>query len=133
MSDRRDTKTVISSTYTMTFVLTRPAKRTPRPIPKTTEQGLKSEDIEKRRQGATLSDRPLERERLRTLPVHLHYRLRVVVQHADPFMEHRFESGGLQKRLGLQIDQRSFSEVRTAGKAITEVRLKGPAHLTIRP
>ena len=87
------------------------------------EQGLQSEDIEKRRQGATLPDRLLERERLRILPVHRHHCLRVVVQHADPFAELRFESGGLQNRhqklmvyliedLGLiQIDQRGFGVV----------------------
>ena len=65
-------------------------------IPKPTEQSLQSEDIEKKRQGATLPDRPLDRECLRTLFVYLHHCLRVVVQHADPFAELRLESGGLQ-------------------------------------
>ena len=67
-------------------------------IPKPTEQGLQSEDIEKRGQGETLPDRSLDRKSLRTLSVHLHQRLQVVVQHAVPFAELRLESGGLQNR-----------------------------------
>ena len=54
-------------------------------IPKHTEQGLQSEDIEKRGQGETLPDRSLDRESLRTLPVYLHHCLRVVIHHTDPF------------------------------------------------
>ena len=65
-------------------------------VPNPMEQGLQSEDIEKRRQGATLLDRPLNSERLQAIPVHLHHRLLVVVYHANPFAELWFESGDLQ-------------------------------------
>ena len=68
------------------------------PIPKPSEPGLQSEDVEKKWQGATLPDRPLENERLRTLPVHLHDYPRVVVHHANSSAELRFESGSLQNR-----------------------------------
>ena len=61
-------------------------------IPKPTEQGLQSEDIEKMRKGAALSDRTLDQERPRTLSVHLHHCLRVMVHHANPSAEHRLES-----------------------------------------
>ena len=67
-----------------------------RPICKPPEQGLQGEDIEKRKQGATLPDRPLENECFGTLPVRLHQRLGVVIHHADPFAELRFKSVGLQ-------------------------------------
>ena len=76
MFDRQDTKTVIS-TYADTFVLTQPTKSTPHragftvPFLSLRSRGEKSEDTEKRRQRVTLPDRPFERERLRTLPVHL--------------------------------------------------------------
>ena len=63
---------------------------------KPTEQGLQREDIEKRKQEATLTDRPLDRERLRVLPVHLYHRLQVVVHYAYPFAELLLESGCLQ-------------------------------------
>ena len=65
-------------------------------IPKPTEQGLQSEDIEKRRQGATPPDRTLDRECPRTPFVHLHHCLRVVVHHVNPSAELRLESGDLQ-------------------------------------
>ena len=67
-------------------------------ISKPTEQGLHSEDIEKREQGVALPDRSLDRESPRTPSVHQHHRLWVGVQHADLFAELRFESGGLQNR-----------------------------------
>ena len=65
-------------------------------ISKRTEQGLQSEDIEKRRQEATLLGRSLGRESLWALPVHLHHSLRVVIHHANPSAELRLESGSLQ-------------------------------------
>ena len=124
MSSRRDTKTVISSANADTFAERDTAQgRTCLLIPKPTEQGLQSENIEKRRQYATRPDRTLNFKSLRALPVHLHYCLQVVVHHTNPFAELRLESGGLQnscqepmvnpiKDLGLiQIDQRSFSAV----------------------
>ena len=66
-------------------------------ISKPTEQGLQSDDIEKRKQGAILPDWPLDRECLLMPSVQLHHCLRVVVQH-DPFVELRFEFGGLENR-----------------------------------
>ena len=60
------------------------------PIPKPTKQGPQSEDIEKRRQGAALPDRTLDREHLRTPSVHLYHCLRVVVHHANLSAEFRF-------------------------------------------
>ena len=57
-------------------------------IPKPTEQGIQSEDIEKR-QGSTLRDWTLDRESLRESPVHLHHRLWFVVHHAYPFAKTR--------------------------------------------
>ena len=65
-------------------------------IPKPTEQGLQSEDIEKRRHGAALPDRTLDCEHSRTPSVHLHLCLRVVVHHANPSAELQFASGSLQ-------------------------------------
>ena len=65
-------------------------------IPKPTEQGLQSEDIEMRRQGAALPDRTLDSERPRTPSVHLHNCLRVVVHHVNPSAKLRFESGSLR-------------------------------------
>ena len=69
-----------------------------RPIPEPTEQGLQNEDIEKKRQGATMPDQVLDSKRLQMLTVHLDYRLRIVVHHADPFVELWFESGGFRNR-----------------------------------
>ena len=60
------------------------------------EQGLHSEDIEKRRQGAALPEWSLDRKSPQMPSVHLHHRLWVVVHHADPFAELWFESSGLQ-------------------------------------
>ena len=65
-------------------------------IPKPTEKGLHSEDIEKKQTGAILSDQPLQSERLRSPAVHLHYHLGVVVHQANQFAELQFESCGLQ-------------------------------------
>ena len=65
-------------------------------IPKLVQEGLQREDIEKRRQRAALSDRTLDRERPRTPSVHLHHCLRVVVHHANPSAELRFESDSLE-------------------------------------
>ena len=65
-------------------------------IPKPAQEGLQREDIEKRRQRAALPDRTLDRERPRKPSVHLHHCLRVVVHHANPSAELRFESGSLQ-------------------------------------
>ena len=62
------------------------------------EQGLQSEDIEKRRQRAALRDRSLNRENPRMPSVHLHQCLRVVLHHANPSAEFRLESGSLQNR-----------------------------------
>ena len=67
-------------------------------IPKPAQEGLQREDIEKRRQGAALPDRSLDRDHPRTPSVHLHHCLRVVVHHANPSAELRFESGSLQNR-----------------------------------
>ena len=67
-------------------------------ISKPTEQRLLSEEIEKRRQGAALPDRTLDRERPRSPSVHLHHCLRVVVHHANPSAELRLESDSLQNR-----------------------------------
>ena len=100
----QDTKPVISSGYAETLPERGPAKRIPFRtricplIPNPTEQGLQSEDIEKERQGVALTDRTLDRERLRTPSVHLHHCLRVVVHHANPSAELQFESGSLQKQ-----------------------------------
>ena len=74
ISRRQDTKTVMSSA-------------------KPAQEGLQCEDIEKRRQGAALPDRTLDREYPRTPSVHLHNCLRVMVHHANPS-----ESGSLQNR-----------------------------------
>ena len=82
-----------------TFAVRGPAKRRPQKAGlafSSTKQVLQSEDIEKRRQGATLRDQPFDYERLRTLPVYLHHRLRVVVYHTNPNPELWLESGGLQ-------------------------------------
>ena len=76
------------------FCLKRTRKRICLPIPKPTEQGIQSEDTEKRRQGSILSDRPLDRKSLWTFHVHLHPCLRVMVHHTNPFAELQFESGG---------------------------------------
>ena len=65
-------------------------------IPKPSEQGLQSKDMEKREQGPTLLDQPFDCESLRALSVHLHHCPVVMVQHADPFEELQFESSGLQ-------------------------------------
>ena len=65
-------------------------------IPKPTEQGLQSKDIEKRRQGSTLLDQTLDRESLLAPSVHLNHRLWVVIYHSNQFVELRFESGGFQ-------------------------------------
>ena len=83
MSDRRDTRIVISvyAARKKDYLSLRSKAKT-----------------EKRQQGTTLPDRPLERERLRKLPVHLHHLLWVLVQHADPFAELQFESAALQNR-----------------------------------
>ena len=67
-------------------------------IPKPAQEGLQREDIEKRRQRAALPDRTLDRDHPRTPSVHLHHCLRVVVHHANPSAELRFESGSLQNR-----------------------------------
>ena len=65
-------------------------------IPKPAQEGLQREDIKKRRQRAALPDRTFDRERPRTLSVHLHHCLRVVVHHANPSAELWLESGSLQ-------------------------------------
>ena len=103
ISRRRDINTVISSANAETLAVREPAKGTPRragfappPIPKPTEEGLQSEDIEKRRQRTALLDRTLDRERPRTPSVHLHHCLWVVIHHANPSAELRLESGSLQ-------------------------------------
>ena len=102
MSERQDTKTVISSAYKETFARWSPTKGIPRragfspPIPKSLKQGLQSEEIEKRKQKTTLTDRLLDNERPRTLPVHLHHCPRAVIQHDNLSVELRLESGGLQ-------------------------------------
>ena len=67
-------------------------------IPKPAQEGLQREDIEKRRQRAALPDRTLDHDHPRTPSVHLHHCLRVVVHHAHPSAELRFESGSLQNR-----------------------------------
>ena len=46
--------------------------------------------------GAALPDRTLDHESPRTPSVHLHHCLRVVIHHANPSAELRFESGSLQ-------------------------------------
>ena len=66
-------------------------------IPKPMEQGLQSKDVQNRRQRATLPDRRLDREHPRTLSVHLHHCLQVMV-HANPFVELQFEFSGVQNR-----------------------------------
>ena len=107
ISRRRDTKTVIPSANAETLAERGPAKRTScragfvlsSGAPDLShQQGLQSEDIEKRRQGAALPDQTLDREYPRTPSVHLHHCLRVVVHHANPSVELRFESGSLQKQ-----------------------------------
>ena len=66
-------------------------------IPKPTEQGLQSEDIEKRRLWTALPpDRTLDRERPGTPFVHLRHCLKVMVHHANPSAELRFEPGSLE-------------------------------------
>ena len=67
-------------------------------IPKPAQEGLQREDIEKRRQRTALPDRTLDRDLPRTPSVHLHHCLRVMVHHANPSAELRFESGSLQNR-----------------------------------
>ena len=67
-------------------------------IPKPVQEGLQREDIEKRRQMVALPDRTLDRYHPRTPSVHLHHCMRVVVHHANPSAELRFESGSLQNR-----------------------------------
>ena len=62
-------------------------------IPKAAQEGLKRKDIKKRRQSAALPDRTLDRDHPRMPSVHLHHCLRVVVHHANPSAELRFESG----------------------------------------
>ena len=88
------------------------------PIPKLTDEGFQSEDIQKMRQRTTLLDQPFVRESPWVLPVHLHHCLQVVVHHAN-----LFESNGLQNSyqkpmvnpiegLGLiQIDQHGFGAI----------------------
>ena len=65
-------------------------------IPKPMEQGFQSQDIEKRKWGATLPDVPLDRASPWALPIHLHYPLWVMVHYAVPFAELWLESGSLQ-------------------------------------
>ena len=67
-------------------------------IPKPSQEGLQREDIEKRRQKAALPDRTLDRNHPRMPSVHRHHCLRVVLHHANPSAELRFESGSLQNR-----------------------------------
>ena len=128
MFTRWGTKTVKSSANADTFAK-RASKRytmqgwTCLLIPKPTEQGLQSEDIEKRRQRATLPDQTPDHENLWVLPVHLHHCLRVVVHHANQFAELRLKSGGFQNShqepmidpikdlVLIQIDQRGFSAI----------------------
>ena len=58
-------------------------------ISKPTKQGLQGKELEKGRQGATLPDRPLNREGLRVLSVHLHhcrvlwYRMLIHLRNSD--------------------------------------------------
>ena len=99
-----DTKTVISSANAETLAVRDPVKMDTAqgricPLnPKLSEQGLQGEDGEKGRQGAALPDRSLDCERPRMTSVYLHHCLRVVVHHANPSAELRFESGSLQNR-----------------------------------
>ena len=65
-------------------------------ISKPLEQGLQSKDI-KRRQGLTLPNWLLNRKYPQTPFIYLHHWLRVVVHHANPSAELRFESGSLSK------------------------------------
>ena len=101
ISRRRDTNTVISSPNAETLAVRGPAKGTLRRagfVPSSLSlrsRGLKAR-TEKRRQGAALPDRTLDRERPRTPSVHLHHCLRVVVHHSNSSAELRLESGSLQ-------------------------------------
>ena len=100
MSEKRDTKTVISSAKAKTLALTWPTRRTP------IRAGFAFSSLSLWSKGskAALPNRLLSREEPWALFVHLHYCLGVVVQNcsshrtlknADPSAELRFESSGL--------------------------------------
>ena len=100
MSRRRDTKTVILA-YVDTFAERGPVKRILRRTGLASSflnlqsRGYKSRTLGRDR-GQPCWDWPLDWESLRAPPVHLHYSLRVVVYHGNPFAELRFESSGFQ-------------------------------------
>ena len=104
MSRQRNTRTVISSANTETFAVRGPAKRIPCRngfAPSSLSlwsRGSRARTQRRGDKGLVLLDRQLENERPRTPPVYLHNCSRVVVHHAHPSAELRFECGSLQNR-----------------------------------
>ena len=99
VSNRWDTKTVISSAYAGTFSLTQPAKETPhRDGLALSLLSLRSRSSKARtwRSNPCRTDRSIANAFERFF-VHLHHCPRVVVQHADSPAELLFESGSHQK------------------------------------